>query len=309
MIFSNFITEPFIVRDAEGQASEETDLEKGTQVLQSNSDFVMDVFNKQIQEAEIQVDKLSGLLIDLKTLLKDANEESKSATNTSEIKAFKNRIEKYIDDVGKNTGEVRGKLQVITIDNVFHRQMPGCEKGTACDRERMNLTNVLTKKLNEVLTEFEALHRTIQDEYCEVVERQVNPVTDTRSDEMIIDHLLETGSSKQIFPTTFKQTEGGKVTGTMEEKIQEQFNVIKEFEKRFLDVYQLYVKTAILVEGHAKVLDNMENKVKDAVDRIEKIDENQKKQELKNMSGNNLMNYYLYFMVVFIIIYILEASK
>ncbi|KAL0536612.1 hypothetical protein IC582_025566 [Cucumis melo] len=174
MILSNSITEPFIVRDAEGQASEETDLEKGTQVLQSNSDFGMDVFNKQIQEAEIQVDKLSRLLIDLKTLLKDANEESKSATNTSEIKAFKNRIEKYIDDVGKNACEVRGKLQVIAIDNVFHRQMPGCEKGTACDRERMNVTNVLTKKLKELLTEFEALHRTIQNEYCEVVERQVN---------------------------------------------------------------------------------------------------------------------------------------
>ncbi|XP_050935540.1 syntaxin-132-like isoform X4 [Cucumis melo] len=211
MILSNSITEPFIVRDAEGQASEETDLEKGTQVLQSNSDFGMDVFNKQIQEAEIQVDKLSRLLIDLKqTLLKDANEESKSATNTSEIKAFKNRIEKYIDDVGKNACEVRGKLQVIAIDNVFHRQMPGCEKGTACDRERMNVTNVLTKKLKELLTEFEALHRTIQNEYCEVVERQVNTVTGTRPDEMIIDHLLETGSSKQIFPMTLEQTEGGK---------------------------------------------------------------------------------------------------
>ena len=149
--------EPFIVRDAEGQASEETDLEKGTQVLQSNSDFVMDVFNKQVYSwssfiwfslllslflhywnlvffllqlpFEFQLSYLLFLLffeyrfkrlrykwissLDflltwryiqslhftsfwvrmnliaiklLQTLLKDANEESKSATNTSEIK-------------------------------------------------------------------------------------------------------------------------------------------------------------------------------------------------------------------------------
>ncbi|XP_038900817.1 syntaxin-132-like isoform X2 [Benincasa hispida] len=302
---NNSITEPFI-RDAKYQASRETDLEKGTQVLQSNSDFGMDEFNKQIQEAEIQVDKLSGLLINLKTLLKEVNEESKSATNTSEIKAIKKRMEKYIDDVGKNACNVRGKLQVITIDNIFHRQMPGCQKGTACDRERMNMTNVLTKKIQELLMEFEALRQTIQD--CEVVERQVTTVTGTRPDEMVIDHLIETGNSKQIFPTTFEQMGRGKVTSTMEEEIQERLDAVKEFEKRFLELYQLYLKTTVLVEGHAKILDKMENQVTDAVNRIKKFDENQKIQKLQNMS-KNWMIYYMLFMVVIILINVLASQE
>ncbi|XP_022947985.1 syntaxin-132-like isoform X3 [Cucurbita moschata] len=221
----------------------------------------MEAFNKQIQEIEIQVDKLSGRLVNLKNLLRDANEESKSVTKTSEIIAIKKRMEKYINDVGNIARNVNGKLQVITIDILLLRQMPGRQKGTASDRARMNMTNVLTKKLKELMIEFEVLREIVQDEYREVVERRLmTAVTGSSPDELLIDHLIETGISEQTFPNAFEQMGQGKVVSTMEE-IQERLDAVKELEKRLLELHQIYLKTAAVVEGQAKPLDNIENQV------------------------------------------------
>ncbi|KAJ0110961.1 hypothetical protein Patl1_02048 [Pistacia atlantica] len=165
---NDLLTDSF-VGDAKGQPSRDNDIEMGMQVPRSNSDMGMEAFNKQMQEVEKQVDKLSGLL----KKLKDANEESKSVTKASAMKAIKKRMEKDIDEVGKIARNVKAKLEAINRENLANRQKPGCEKGTSVDRSRMNVTNALTKKFKEILTEFQTLRQRIQDEYREVVERRV----------------------------------------------------------------------------------------------------------------------------------------
>lgn len=129
----------------------------------------------------INYDYFASIYIDLSTKLQDL-----LALRVLFIPAIKKRMEKYIDDVVKNVSNVREKLQVITIDvmpdllhdfpnllfllfsfwsshsdlksscilmnfsslqNILHRQMPGCQKGTACDRERMNRTKLALKSL------------------------------------------------------------------------------------------------------------------------------------------------------------------
>ncbi|KAG7034964.1 Syntaxin, partial [Cucurbita argyrosperma subsp. argyrosperma] len=341
MLSCSLSKEPFL-RDAKCQASEETDLENGTQVLESNSDFEMEAFNKQIQEIEIQVDKLSGRLVNLKNLLRDANEESKSVTKTSEIIAIKKRMEKYINDVGNIARNVNGKLQVITIDILLLRQMPGRQKGTASDRARLNVTNVLTKKLKELMIEFEVLgvnssspssllvdivhfdplcivlsltvfkricwgevlREIVQDEYREVVERRLM----TGSKLLVIDHLIETGISEQTFPNAFEQMGQGKVVSTMEE-VQERLDAVKELEKRLLELHQIYLKTAAVVEGQAKPLDNIENQGRNAQDRSQsRIKAIQVVKNLEKESRKGVM-YIIITVLVVIILNLLSADQ
>ncbi|XP_023534116.1 syntaxin-132-like isoform X2 [Cucurbita pepo subsp. pepo] len=307
IVMNNSITEPFL-RDAKCQASEETDLENGTQVVESNSDFEMEAFNKQIQEIEIQVDKLSGRLVNLKNLLRDANKESKSVTKASEMIVIKKRMEKYINDVGNIARNVNGKLQVITVDILLLRQMPGRQMGTASDRARMNMTNVLTKKLKELMIEFEALREIVQDEYREVVERRVITVTGSSPDELVIDHLIETGISEQTFPNAFEQTRQGKVVSTMDE-IQERLDAVKELEKRLSELHQIYLKTAALVEGQAKPLDNIENQGRNAQDRSQsRIKAIQAVKNLEKESRKGVM-YIIITVLVVIILNLLPADQ
>ncbi|OAY35145.1 syntaxin-132 isoform X1 [Manihot esculenta] len=259
---NDLLTDSF-VGDAKRPPSN-NDIEMGMQLPRSNSDMGMEAFNKQIQDVEKQVDKVSGLLKNLK----EANEESKSVTKASSMKAIKKRMEKDVDEVGKVARAVKAKLQAINKDNLANRQKPGCEKGTGVDRARMNVTNALSKKFRDLMTEFQTLRQKIQDEYREVVERRVITVTGTRPDEETIDHLIETGNSEQIFQKAIQEMGRGQVLNTLEE-IQERHDAVKEIEKKLLDLHQIYLDMAVLVEAQGEILDNIESQVANAVNHVQ----------------------------------------
>ncbi|GMI75272.1 syntaxin of plants 131 [Hibiscus trionum] len=243
------------------------DIEMGRQVPgtgSNNSDMGMEAFNKQIQEVEKQVEKLSGLL----RKLKDANEDSKAVTKASAMKAIKKRMEKDIDEVGKIARNVKARLEAINKDNLANRQKPGCEKGTGVDRSRTNVTNALAKKFKDLMIEFQTLRQKIQDEYREVVERRVTTVTGTKPDEQTIDNLIETGNSEQIFQKAIQEQGRGQILNTVEE-IQERHDAVVEIEKKLLDLQQIYLDMAVVVGAQGEILDNIESQVTNAVDHVQ----------------------------------------
>ncbi|KHN36545.1 Putative syntaxin-131 [Glycine soja] len=310
---NDLLTDSFVGEASNGQPSRQSDIEMG-QVPRSNSDMGMEAFNKQIHEADKQIDKLSVLL----QKLKEANEESKavtkassmkgaddvlnwfcwaviarhdneqgieSVTKASAIKAIKKRMEKDIDEVGKIAHGVKTKIEAISRDNLSNRQKPGCEKGTGVDRARMNMTNALTKKFKDLMTEFQTLRQRIQDEYREVVERRVITglntsapieltvlhcgITGTRPDDETIDRLIETGNSEQIFQRAILEAGRGQIVNTVEE-IQERHDAVKEIEKKLLDLHQIYLDMAVLVDAQGEILDNIESQVNNAVDHVQR---------------------------------------
>ncbi|OMO72333.1 hypothetical protein COLO4_27679 [Corchorus olitorius] len=256
---NDLLTDSF-VGDARGHG----DIEMGRQGPESNSDMGMEAFNKQIQEVEKQVEKLSVLL----RKLKEANEESKAVTKASAMKAIKKRMEKDIDEVGKIARNVKARLEAINKENLANRQKPGCEKGTSIDRSRTNVTNALAKKFKDLMIEFQTLRQKIQDEYREVVERRVITVTGSRPDEQTIDRLIETGNSEQIFQKAIQEQGRGQVLNTVEE-IQERHDAVMEIEKKLLDLQQIYLDMAVLVEAQGEILDNIESQVSTAVSNVQ----------------------------------------
>ncbi|GFQ06285.1 putative syntaxin-131 [Phtheirospermum japonicum] len=249
---NDLLTDSF-VSDVKGDYSREPDIEMGSRV--PNSDLGLESFNKQIQDVEKQVDKLAGLLIKLK----DANEESKSVTKASSMKAIRKRMEKDIDEVGKTARSVKVKIEAINKDNLANRQKPDCGKGTAVDRSRMNMTNALMKKFKELMTEFQTLRQRIDDEYREVVERRVITVTGTRPDEETINQLIETGNSEQIFQKAMQESGHG----------QERHDAVREIEKKLLDLNQIYLDMSVLVEAQGDILDNIESQVSNTVNHVQ----------------------------------------
>ncbi|KAL2474185.1 syntaxin [Forsythia ovata] len=218
---NDLLTDSF-VGDAKGSPSREPDIEMGTRFPRSNSDMGMEAFNKQIQEVEKQVDKLTGLL----TKLKDANEESKSVTKASAMKAIRKRMEKDVDEVGKIARNVKAKIEAINKDT---------------------------------------LRQKIDEEYREVVERRV--ITGL-NDSDTINNLIETGNSEQIFQKAIQESGRGEVLSTLEE-IQERHDAVKEIEQKLLDLHQIYLDMAVLVEAQGEILDNIESQVSNAVDHVQ----------------------------------------
>lgn len=247
-----------------GQASGNGDIEMGIQPSANSAELGMEGFFKQVQVIEKQIEKLSTLL----QKLQNANEESKAVTKASSMKAIKQRMEKDIDEVGKIARLAKSKVEELDRDNLANRQKPGCGKGSAVDRSRASTTVALKKKLKEKMSEFQSLREAIQQEYREVVERRVFTVTGNHADEETIDKLIETGNSEQIFQRAIQQQGRGQIMDTLAE-IQERHDAVRELERKLLDLQQIFVDMAVLIDAQGDMLDNIETQVSSAVDHIQ----------------------------------------
>ncbi|XP_020091668.1 syntaxin-132 [Ananas comosus] len=256
---NNLLTDSFEL--PRGQTSRGGDIELG-QAQQNTAELGLDDFFKQVQEIEKQIDKLSKLLKKLQT----ANEESKAVTKAAAMKAIKQRMEKDIDEVGKIARLAKSKLEELDKDNLSNRQKQGCGKGSTVDRLRTSNTVALKKKLKERMDDFQSLRETIHQEYREVVERRVFTVTGTRADEETIDQLIETGNSEQIFQNAIQGR--GQVMDTLAE-IQERHDTVRELERKLLELQQIFLDMAVLVEAQGDMLDNIESQVSSAIDHVQ----------------------------------------
>ncbi|ESQ40748.1 hypothetical protein EUTSA_v10014211mg [Eutrema salsugineum] len=243
-----------------GQSSREGDVELGEQ----GGDQGLEEFFKKVQEIDKQYEKLNKLLKKLQA----AHEESKAVTKAPAMKAIKKKMEKDVDEVGSIARFIKGKLEELDRENLANRQKPGCAKGSGVDRSRTATTLSLKKKLKDKMAEFQVLRENIQQEYREVVERRVFTVTGQRADEDTIDELIETGDSEQIFQKAIQEQGRGQVMDTLAE-IQERHDAVRDLEKKLLDLQQIFLDMAVLVDAQGEMLDNIESQVSSAVDHVQ----------------------------------------
>uniref|UniRef100_A0A0E0I0L5 t-SNARE coiled-coil homology domain-containing protein n=1 Tax=Oryza nivara TaxID=4536 RepID=A0A0E0I0L5_ORYNI len=243
----------------------ERDIEMGYQNSKNKSDYGLEDFFQEVQEIETLLDKMSNI----NHKLQEANEESKSVTKASEMKAINKRMEKDINEVGKITRTIKVKLEEMDRNNLENRKKQGCEKGTGVDRSRMSMTIALKNKLKERMKNFQNLRQIIQDEYRQGVARMVFTVTGEQPSDQVIDHLIETGSSEQIFEKAIQGIGRGQIIGTVKE-IHERHDVVMEIEKKLLELQQIFADMATLVDAQGETLNDIENQVQNAVDHIQR---------------------------------------
>ncbi|KAF3544914.1 hypothetical protein DY000_02000352 [Brassica cretica] len=267
-----------------GQSSREGDVELGEQ---GAADQGLDDFFKKVQDIDKQYEKLNKLLKKLQA----AHEESKAVTKAPAMKGMfclfslylffihssssraiaatiKKKMEKDVDEVGSIARFIKGKLEELDRENLANRQKPGCGKGSGVDRSRTATTLSLKKKLKDKMAEFQVLRENIQQEYREVVDRRIFTVTGQRADEDTIDELIETGNSEQIFQKAIQEQGRGQVMDTLAE-IQERHDAVRDLEKKLLDLQQIFMDMAVLVDAQGEMLDNIESQVSSAVDHVQ----------------------------------------
>ncbi|KAJ0079925.1 hypothetical protein Patl1_22907 [Pistacia atlantica] len=250
----------------------EGDIELGAQM--NSGELGLESFFKKVQEIDKEYAKLEKLL----KKLQDAHEESKSVTKAPAMKAIKKRMEKDVDEVGKIARFLKSKIEELDRENLANRQKPGCGKGTGVDRSRTATTLALKKKLKDKMAEFQVLRETIHQEYREVVERRVytglNPapviinVTGATADEETIDKLIETGDSEQIFQKAIQEQGRGQIMDTLAE-IQERHDAVRDLERKLLELQQIFLDMAVLVDAQGDMIDNIESQVSSAVDHVQ----------------------------------------
>ncbi|XP_008808764.2 syntaxin-related protein KNOLLE isoform X2 [Phoenix dactylifera] len=204
-----------------------------------------------------------GSIRDLLARLQDANEESKSLHKPEALRCLRDRINADIVQVLKKARAIRARLEAMDRSNAANRRLSGCREGTPVDRTRTSVTNGLRKKLKELMMDFQGLRQRIMAEYNETVERRYFTVTGEVPDEDMIEKIISNGESEELLKKAIMEHGRGKVLATLHE-IQDRHDAAKEMERSLLELHQVFLDMAVLVEAQGEQMDSIEHHVTSA---------------------------------------------
>ncbi|CAN4094151.1 unnamed protein product [Withania somnifera] len=182
--------------------------------------------------------------------LQESNEESKLVHNAKTVKEIRSRMDSDVSQILKRVKMIKGKLEALERSNAAHRKIQGCGPGSSADRTRTSVVSGLGKKLKVLMDDFQGLRARMNDEYKETVARRYFTVTGEKPDDELIDNLISRGESE-----TFLQK------AIQEQEIQERHDAVKEIEKNLIELHQIFLDMAALVEAQGQQLNDIESHV------------------------------------------------
>ncbi|PKA50941.1 Syntaxin-124 [Apostasia shenzhenica] len=192
--------------------------------------------------------------------LQDLNEETKTAHSAKMMKNLRSRMDTDIEQVLRRAKVVKQKLEALDKSNASHRKLPGCGPGSSADRTRTGVVAGLGKKLKDLMDDFQGLRGRIAAEYKETVGRRYYTVTGERPDEETIETLILTGESESFLQKAIREQGRGQIMDAISE-IQERHDAVKEIEKSLMDLHQVFLDMAALVEAQGQQLNDIESHV------------------------------------------------
>ncbi|PNW74183.1 hypothetical protein CHLRE_13g588550v5 [Chlamydomonas reinhardtii] len=225
---------------------------------------------REMQEFFKKVELVKTDLAEVKELQKEIlsmHEKGKTIVKSKEMQKHRELMQEKIDAVNKLAHACKAKIEALDKDNDAAKKKKGQQAGSASERTRTTITAGLKKKLKDHMQEFSELRTRIQSEYREVVERRVYTVTGTHATDEEIDKMIETGDSENIFQKAILEQGRGRVLDTLAE-IQERHRAVKDLEQSLLELHQIFLDMAVLVEAQGEMLDNIEKQVARSVDYV-----------------------------------------
>ncbi|GLC44001.1 hypothetical protein PLESTB_000218600 [Pleodorina starrii] len=223
----------------------------------------MQEFFKKVEQIKLDL----GAIKDLQKEVLGMHEKGKTIVKSKEMQNHRELMQEKINSVNKLAHAAKAKIELLDKENELAKKKKGQGQGTASERTRTTITAGLKKKLKDHMQEFSELRSRIQAEYREVVERRVYTVTGQHVAEEDIDAMIESGESENIFKKAILEQGRGRVLDTLAE-IQERHRAVKDLEQSLLELHQIFLDMAVLVEAQGEMLDNIEKQVARSVDYV-----------------------------------------
>ncbi|XP_043688239.1 syntaxin-related protein KNOLLE [Telopea speciosissima] len=220
-----------------------------------------------LREAE-KVKGEMGSIRDILGRLQEANEESKSLHKPEALKALRSRINGDVVAVLRKAKSIKSQLEDMDRANAANRRLSGYGEGTPIDRTRTSVTNGLRKKLKELMMEFQELRQRMMTEYKETVGRRYFTVTGEYPEEGVIEKIIWNGEGgglggEDLLQQAVQDHGRGKVIETVVE-IQDRHDAAKEIERSLLELHQVFLDMAVMVEAQGEQMDDIEHHVMNA---------------------------------------------
>ncbi|KAF5728646.1 Syntaxin [Tripterygium wilfordii] len=195
--------------------------------------------------------------------LQEANEESKIVHNAKTMKELRARMDTDVEQVLRRCKIIKKKLEALEKSNATSRNVPGCGPSSSADRTRTSVVSGLGKKLKDLMDDFQGLRARMNTEYKEMIERRYFTITGEKANEETIENLISSGESESFLQKAIQEQGRGQIMDTISE-IQERHDAVKEIEKNLLELHQVFLDMAALVEAQGHQLNDIESHVSHA---------------------------------------------
>ncbi|CAN1247248.1 Syntaxin-related protein KNOLLE [Linum grandiflorum] len=226
----------------------EADLEMGN--VSNSMDTNLGLFLEEADAVQKEMESIKEILFGLQ----ETNDESKSLHKPETLKSLRDKINSDIMTVLKKAKAIKSQLEEMDRANASNRRLSGFKEGTPIYRTRVAVTNGLRKKLKELMVDFQALRQRMMTEHKETVGRRYFTVTGEYPDEEVIDKIISDGHNGEQFLKRAIQ----------ELEIQDRHDAAKEIEKSLLELHQVFMDMAVMVETQGEKLDDIEHHVLNA---------------------------------------------
>ncbi|KAI4319404.1 hypothetical protein MLD38_033004 [Melastoma candidum] len=246
------------MKDLEAGFGDGHDVELSASTLKLDTNMCL--FLEDAEKVKLEIGSIREVL----GRLQEANEETKALHKPESLKALRNRINADIIAVLKKAKNIKSQLEDMDRANAANRRLSGCKEGTPMYRARIAVTNGLRKKLKEMMMEFQGLRQRMMSEYKETIGRRYYTVTGEYPDEDIIEKIISNGDGGETFMARAIQEHGrGRVVETIVE-IQDRHDAAKEIERSLLELHQVFLDMAVMVEAQGEKMDDIEHHVMNA---------------------------------------------
>ncbi|KAL7144884.1 hypothetical protein ABFS83_07G041400 [Erythranthe nasuta] len=202
--------------------------------------------------------------------LHESNEEGKILHKPEALKSLRARQNGDVLSVLKKARAIKARLEDMDRSNAANRRLSGCKSGTPVDRTRTAVTNGLRKKLKELMMDFQGLRQRMMSEYKETVGRRYFTVTGENPDDEVIEKIISGGDGnggEEFLSRAIQEHGRGKVIETVVE-IQDRHDAAKEIEKSLLELHQIFMDMAVMVEAQGEQMDDIEHHVMNAAQYV-----------------------------------------
>jgi t-SNARE complex subunit (syntaxin) len=226
-----------------------------TTVTQS-AQFFKDV---DVLKAKINVIK------DATTKITDLTQEAILATSNEKESELSAEIQPVIEEsnkAGQNTKKLLQLLKEQTSQMTDQQEV----------KIRENLLNTLTRKFVEVMKSYQAAQTKYKTEITKKAKRQVQMVKPNATAEEV-DAVVRSGGADQLIQQQILKGQASESVRTMFESVNQKHNEILQIEKSVMEMHQMFVDLALVVDSQGEMLDSIEYQVKQSLEFIEEGNE------------------------------------
>eukprot|EP00899_Mesostigma_viride_P011549 jgi/Mesvir1/20395/Mv12298-RA.1 len=141
---------------------------------------------------------------------------------------------------------------------------PGAS-GTAALRIRVALATAVSRKFADVMEEFAMMRAHIREDHREVVRRQLVVITGEAPESAVVDEILDKGDDRNLLKAAVLQQGKEQIMDVLQE-MRDRREGMQEIEKGMLDLQQMFVDMALLVDEQGEALNDIEVQVEGTAD-------------------------------------------